>query len=69
LLRRIKIAIEEHKEQAWAFEQLTSVLPPEVVKEWTQAVELWEDDSRNINPFVVTVQSKALSAVLSVVIR
>jgi hypothetical protein len=56
----LKIAIEERQEQAWAFGQLTSALPREDVDSWAQAVEEWESDSRNSNPFVTTVKCRLL---------
>lgn len=37
---------------------MTASLPPASVAAWTAAVELWESDNTQVNPFVVTLKSK-----------
>lgn len=59
LLRKVKDAVPEKSDQVWAFEQMTASLPPASVATWTSAVELWESDNTQVNPFVVTVKSKS----------
>lgn len=51
LLRRLKAAIPEEKVQNEAWEQFSSVLDPEQVANWSSAVEAWENDPSNPNPF------------------
>lgn len=37
---------------------MTTTLPPASVVTWTTAIELWESDNSQVNPFVVTQKSK-----------
>lgn len=51
-LRKIKAAVPERANHVWAFEDLTANLKPESVAEFTVAVEAWEADRTQPNPFV-----------------
>lgn len=55
--------MEGKAEHAQAFSDFTDSLDPEVVEEWTEAVEAWEADNQETNPFVPT--EKGLSPYLS----
>lgn len=51
-LRKIKTAVPDRADHVWAFEELTANLKPESVAEFTVAVEAWEADRKQPNPFV-----------------
>ncbi|RPD56066.1 hypothetical protein L226DRAFT_546322 [Lentinus tigrinus ALCF2SS1-7] len=53
LLKRIKKAVVERNEQVTAFDQFTSTLPSEAMSRWRQAVEAWEADRSQPNPFLL----------------
>lgn len=59
LLRKLKLAVPERNQQLWALEQMEISLPTKSVMEWHKAVELWEEDSSAMNPFINTQKSKA----------
>ncbi|RPD55780.1 hypothetical protein L227DRAFT_588422 [Lentinus tigrinus ALCF2SS1-6] len=52
LLKRIKKAVVERNEQVTAFQQFTATLPLEATTRWRQAVEAWEADRSQPNPFL-----------------
>jgi hypothetical protein len=58
LLRKIKDAVTEKADHAWALVELELVVPPGDVEKWTVAVELWEHDNSATNPFVISSPSK-----------
>jgi len=39
------------KKQAEIYDQMTSTFPPQVIEEWTKAIEKWEDDPKASNPY------------------
>lgn len=51
----MKDAVPERGEHVWALQQFEGSLPSGHIPIWRTAVELWEADNSNINPFVVTV--------------
>ncbi|KAF7980678.1 hypothetical protein HWV62_37111 [Athelia sp. TMB] len=51
-LRKIKTAVPERAEQVEIFEDLSAGLQPQSVATWTVAVEAWEKDKSQPNPFV-----------------
>ncbi|KAF7966740.1 hypothetical protein HWV62_37241 [Athelia sp. TMB] len=51
-VRKIKDTVPERAQHVDDFEELTENLPPESVAAWTVAVEAWEADRRQVNPFV-----------------
>lgn len=53
----MKEAVPNHGDHNLEFIQLTDSLPAESVALWKEAVELWEADNSNENPFVVKVKS------------
>lgn len=63
-LRKIKDAVPERAQHVDDFEELTENLPPESVAAWTVAVEAWEADRRQVNPFVSIAESKVFCFVL-----
>ena len=60
LLRKLKDADKVKDEHVMDYLEFTDSLPAESVLEWTDAVELWEADPSNTNPFVPTTKSKWL---------
>lgn len=58
MLRKLKDAVPERADQVWSFDEMTASLPPASVAAWTSAIELWESDNTQVNPFVVTTKSK-----------
>ncbi|RPD55075.1 hypothetical protein L227DRAFT_615722 [Lentinus tigrinus ALCF2SS1-6] len=53
LLKRIKKAVIERNEQVTAFHQFNATLPSEATLSWRQAVEAWEGDRSQPNPFLL----------------
>ncbi|KAF7982027.1 hypothetical protein HWV62_30280 [Athelia sp. TMB] len=51
-LRKIKAAVPERADQVEIFEDLSDGLPPQSVAAFTVAVETWEKDKTQPNPFV-----------------
>lgn len=58
-LRKIKTAVPERADHVWAFEELTANLQPESVAEFTVAVETWEADDTQPNPFVSLAEGRS----------
>jgi hypothetical protein len=58
LLRKLKNAVPEGTEHVWAYHEFTRSLLEDLVAEWRIAVEAWEKDQDEVNPFVPTVKSK-----------
>ena len=54
LLRKIIAAGREMAEHTIDHQQLENTLLPETLSEWTSAVECWEQDTSQPNPFAVT---------------
>lgn len=65
-LRKIKAAVPERAEQVEIFEDLSINLPPQSVATWTVAVEAWEKDKVNTNPFVSVAEGAFAVPVRSV---
>ena len=57
-MQKLKESVPEQSDQVHAFEQMTATLPPASVVTWTAAIELWESDNSQVNPFVVTQKSE-----------
>ncbi|RDX43071.1 hypothetical protein OH76DRAFT_1458528 [Lentinus brumalis] len=53
LLKRIKKAVVQRNEQATAFAQYTASLPADATARWRAAVEAWEADGSQPNPFLI----------------
>ena len=58
LLRKLKSADKVKDEHVMDYLEFTDSLPAESILEWTDAIELWEADPSNTNPFVLTTKSK-----------
>ena len=58
LLRKLKSADKVKDEHVMDYLEFTDSLPAESILEWTDAIELWEADPSNTNPFVPTTKSK-----------
>jgi hypothetical protein len=58
LLRKIKIAGPDRSVHVSEFMEFTKSLPAETVLEWSEMVEKWELNNKEVNPFVPTVKSK-----------
>lgn len=58
LLRRLKNAVPERGEQVFNFLKFTESLLADTVLEWTEMVEKWERDNKEVNPFVIIMPSK-----------
>ena len=58
LLWKLKDTVSEQGDQVWAFNQIMATLPLASVTNWTAAIELWESDNTQVNPFVATMKSK-----------
>jgi hypothetical protein len=63
MLERIKKAVAKMTETQEEFVESEASLPPESVKAWTTAMELWEADPENPNPFNVQDKHVSLQAV------
>ena len=57
MLKKIQDAVPARNEHIVALQDLESGLPPEKVAAWTIAVDLWESDSSQPNPFESTTKS------------
>lgn len=55
--KKFRIAIPKRTEHVIAFRDFESALPEKTVKEWTTAIELWEQDNTQPNPFKAVVKS------------
>ncbi|OBZ70058.1 hypothetical protein A0H81_09617 [Grifola frondosa] len=62
LLTKIKEAGEERNEQMLAFQEFEAALPAKHVARWKKAVEIWEKDPTQCNPFVATRPNITLAA-------
>ncbi|KAF7970361.1 hypothetical protein HWV62_24272 [Athelia sp. TMB] len=55
-LRKIKAAVPERADQVDIFDELSADLQPQQVAAWTVAVEAWENDKKQVNPFVAVAE-------------
>ena len=58
LLRKIMAAAREMAEHTIGHQQLESTISTENIAEWTDAVEAWEKDTSQPNPFAVNSTGK-----------
>ena len=59
LLRKLKNALLWRADSLVDFYEFTESLPAVSMLEWTEAVERWEKDNSDVNPFVPTAKSKS----------
>jgi hypothetical protein len=59
LLRKLKVAVPERNNHVVDYELFSESLPASSVLEWTDAVEAWEKDNSETNPYVATVKSES----------
>jgi len=50
-MKKIQDAVPMRNKQILAFQDYEATIPVELVAQWRQAVELWEEDSSAPNPF------------------
>ncbi|KAJ3503018.1 hypothetical protein NMY22_g18393 [Coprinellus aureogranulatus] len=63
LLKKIERAVFSIAEQYIAHMEMEETLDPKEIEEWKQAVDAWDDDPTNPNPFEFTVQFPTQAAV------
>ncbi|KAJ7099018.1 hypothetical protein C8R44DRAFT_593419, partial [Mycena epipterygia] len=63
MLDRIQKAVGEMVDKQQDFLETEASLPKETIEPWTKAMELWELDPRNANPFNVAEKHASLQAV------
>ncbi|KAK7022232.1 CxC2 domain-containing protein [Favolaschia claudopus] len=63
MLGRIQKAVAEMVEKNEELVEMEASLPPEIVTEWTAAMEAWEADDKKPNPFNVKEKHASLDAV------
>ncbi|KAJ7081795.1 hypothetical protein B0H15DRAFT_786116, partial [Mycena belliarum] len=63
MLDRIKKAVRLMVETQQELVEAEASLPVETLEPWTKAMELWEDDPSNPNPFDVTEKHESLQAI------
>ncbi|KAJ7761424.1 hypothetical protein B0H16DRAFT_1312223 [Mycena metata] len=63
MLERIQKAVGQMVEKQQELVEVEASLPPDIVKSWTEAMELWEKDSRQPNPFNVAEKHATVQAV------
>jgi hypothetical protein len=56
----MKNAVPGRSEHVWNFMEFSNSLPADSVLKWSETVERWEKDKREVNPFVATVASEFL---------
>lgn len=59
MLEKAKNAVIEWGDHKSVFEEFHHGLPKNVTAEWQKAVEQWENDAKEPNPFVRTQSSKS----------
>lgn len=59
MLRKLRNAVPWRKETLMDFYEFTESLPAASVLLWTDAVEKWEKDNTEVNPFVPTTKSES----------
>lgn len=59
LLRKLKNAVPWRADTLVDFYEFTESLPAASVLQWTEAVEKWENDNTEVNPFVPTAKSES----------
>ncbi|KAJ7032307.1 hypothetical protein C8F04DRAFT_1262054 [Mycena alexandri] len=63
MLERIQKAVGQMVEKEQELVEVEASLPPDIVKSWTEAMELWEKDSSKPNPFNVAGKHATVQAV------
>ncbi|KAF7326720.1 CxC2 domain-containing protein [Mycena sanguinolenta] len=63
MLERVQKAVGQMMEKQEDLVETEASLPPENVKNWTMAIELWEHNPRNPNPFDIKEKHATLQAV------
>lgn len=53
MLKKLRNAIAERDEQTVAFQKFSDVLPKAATTLWIKAVEAWEKDPQQPNPFYI----------------
>lgn len=62
-MRKLKDAVSYRAELVWAYHEFKGSLKPDSVLVWLAAVEAWEADNTNTNPFVFTLKSTLISCI------
>jgi hypothetical protein len=52
------MAVPERNDHVLEYEEYSDSLPAASILMWTDAVEAWEEDNSQVNPFVPTTKSK-----------
>ncbi|KAJ7033272.1 hypothetical protein C8F04DRAFT_1396133 [Mycena alexandri] len=63
MLERVQRAVGEMVEKQQELVEVEASLPADIVKAWSTAMELWEADSRNPNPFNVAAKYATLEVI------
>lgn len=58
MLKKIKVAVPKRTEHVCDYHEFERALPKESVTQWRKAVELWEADNTQVNPFQGTSKGK-----------
>lgn len=62
MLKKMQVAVPKRTEHVVAFHEFEQALPKAMTEQWTCAVELWEEDNTNPNPFQTVVKSEFMTS-------